>query len=201
MKGPAAFGDPLPPPGKAGMGPILPTPLQGQSALPGGPERGSTGLWPHSPPNRTLPPSEALPRCPPPLARLLASGLRTAPGLLSGCVAQETCEAGVSWEGPWPLGRPPAWPGGPHPGIRFWEEGAPWCSRRRRPPCGHRCPLLGPHMCAQPGPMWPPSPPPARPPVPPQRPPRRACQGGGRRPWLGCWRSQESAPNVNSKLF
>lgn len=30
---------------------------------------------------------------------------------------------------------------------------------------------------------------------------RRACQGGGRRPWLGCWRSQEFAPNVNSELF
>lgn len=58
-----------------------PSPRPG--CFPGRPREGQH--WPAAtqPPNRTLPPSEALPRCPPPLARLLASGLLSAPGRLS----------------------------------------------------------------------------------------------------------------------
>lgn len=135
----------------------------------------------------------------PPVARLPGSGL---PSPSRGCWVGDS--ARETWEGKEAGGAAPSLASGV---LRPPRLPTPWLC----PPCGHRWlpglarpPPVGPHMCVGStgtcGSRGPPLAGPASPPTPRGRP-RRACQGGGRRPWLGCWRSQEFAPNVNSELF
>lgn len=180
---------------KTGMGCLLLTPPQGW---------GRACLQPHST-GLTVPCPGALPLVPASRDQAAGLGCPNPPGLLGRGHGHRNV---VGRKGkPGGAARPPP-AGPPHP--------APILGRGSRalPPAlstvwpqvasGRACPCRGPaHVCSACGHMWLPETPPPRLPRlrPSGRGTRRACQGGGRRPWLSCWRSQEFAPNVNSELF